>query len=91
MAQTRSGLSGARPALPRPVWLVSWTSFFTDTASEAIYPLLPLFLTRVVGGTALSIGVIEGAAEALSSLLKIVSGRMSDRSTLTCREGAVRP
>ncbi|MEK6630327.1 MAG: MFS transporter, partial [Acidobacteriota bacterium] len=79
MAQTRSGLFGARPALPRPIWLVSWTSFFTDTASEAIYPLLPLFLTRVIGGTALSIGVIEGAAEAVSSLLKIVSGRMSDR------------
>lgn len=79
MAQTHIAKSGARPALPRPVWLVSWTSFFTDTASEAIYPLLPLFLTRVVGGTALSIGVIEGAAEAVSSLVKIVSGRMSDR------------
>ena len=74
-----SGLFGNRPKLPRPVWLVSWTSFFTDTASETVYPLMPVYLTRVLGGTALSIGIIEGAAEALSSLLKIVSGRIADR------------
>lgn len=54
-------------------------SFFTDLASEAIYPLLPLFLTRVLGAGALSLGIIEGAAEAANSALKIVSGRLSDR------------
>jgi len=70
---------GNRPRLPRPVWLVSWTSFFTDTASEAVYPIMPLYLTRTLGGTAMAIGVIEGAAEALSSVLKILSGRLSDR------------
>jgi MFS family permease len=48
-------------------------------ASEAIYPLLPLFLTRVLGATAMSLGVIEGAAEAANSALKIISGRLSDR------------
>ncbi|MGE5199038.1 MAG: MFS transporter, partial [Rhodospirillaceae bacterium] len=68
-----------RPRLPRPVWLVSWTSFFTDTASEAVYPIMPLYLTRTLGGTAMDIGVIEGAAEALNSVLKIASGRLSDR------------
>jgi hypothetical protein len=68
-----------RPTLPRAVWLVSWTSFFTDTASEVVYPLMPLYLTRVLGGTALSIGIIEGAAEALNSVLKIVSGRLANR------------
>jgi MFS family permease len=61
------------------VWLVSWTSFFTDTASEAVYPIMPLYLTRVLGGTAMAIGIIEGAAEALNSLLKILSGSFSDR------------
>ncbi len=61
------------------MWLVSWTSFFTDTASEAVYPIMPLYLTRVLGGTAMAIGIIEGAAEALNSLFKILSGRMSDR------------
>jgi MFS family permease len=54
-------------------------SFFTDLASEAIYPLLPLFLTRVLGAGAMSLGIIEGAAEAANSALKIVSGRLSDR------------
>jgi MFS family permease len=61
------------------VWLLGWVSFFTDMASEAIYPLLPLFLTRALGAGALSLGVIEGAAEAANSALKIVSGRLSDR------------
>jgi MFS family permease len=67
------------PKLPRPVWLLSWTSFFTDTASEAVYPLMPLFLARAIGASALSIGIIEGAAEAVNSLLRIVSGHWSDR------------
>ncbi|HXG88184.1 MAG TPA: MFS transporter [Vicinamibacterales bacterium] len=66
--------------LPRSVKLLGWTSLFTDAATEAIYPLLPIFVTRVLGGTAMSLGLIEGAAEAIASVLKIVSGRMSDRT-----------
>jgi MFS family permease len=54
-------------------------SFFTDTASEMVYPLLPLFLTHVLGASAMSLGVIEGIAEAANSLLKIVSGWLADR------------
>ena len=65
--------------LSRPVWLLGLSSLFTDTASEAIYPLLPVFLTRVLGATAVSLGVIEGVAEAANSLLKVISGRLSDR------------
>jgi MFS family permease len=65
--------------MPRAVWLLGLGSLFTDTASEAIYPLLPLFLTTVLGAGAVSLGLIEGAAEAASSLLKIISGRLSDR------------
>ncbi|MDQ3441003.1 MAG: MFS transporter [Planctomycetota bacterium] len=66
--------------LPRSVKLLGWTSFLTDAASEAIYPLLPVFVTRVLGGSAVSLGIIEGAADAMSSILKIVAGRASDRS-----------
>jgi MFS family permease len=55
-------------------------SLATDSASEAIYPLLPFFLTRVLGAGAVSLGILEGAAEAVNSLLKIASGRMADRS-----------
>ncbi len=69
-----------RFGLSRPVWLLGWVSFFTDMASEMIYPLLPLFLTRVLGAGAMSLGVIEGVAEAANSILKIVSGRMADRT-----------
>jgi len=79
MARRAASLLGERPRLPRPVWLVSWTSFFTDVASEAVYPIMPLYLTKVLGGTAVALGVIEGAAEALNSLLKILTGRLSDR------------
>lgn len=68
-----------RFGLSRPVWLLGWVSFFTDTASEMVYPLLPLFLTRVLGAGAMSLGVIEGVAEAANSVLKIVSGRLADR------------
>ena len=69
-----------RGRLPRPVWLLGWVSFFTDTASEMVYPLLPLFLTKVLGAGAMSLGVVEGIAEAANSALKIFSGRLSDRS-----------
>ena len=69
-----------RFGLSRPVWLLGWVSFFTDTASEMVYPLLPLFLTRVLGAGAMSLGVIEGVAEAANSILKIISGRLADRS-----------
>jgi MFS family permease len=66
--------------LPRAVWLLGWVSLATDAASESIYPLLPFFLTKVLGAGAVSLGIIEGAAEAVNSLLKIVSGRRADRS-----------
>ncbi len=69
-----------RFGLSRPVWLLGWVSFFTDTASEMVYPLMPLFLTRVLGAGAMSLGVIEGVAEAANSVLKIVSGWLADRS-----------
>jgi MFS family permease len=65
--------------LPRPVWLLGLASLFTDTASEAIYPLLPVYLTRVLGAGAASLGIIEGVAEAANSLLKVASGWLSDR------------
>ncbi len=61
------------------MWLLGLSSLFTDTASEAIYPLLPVFLTRGLGATAVTLGLIEGVAEAANSLLKIISGRVSDR------------
>jgi MFS family permease len=66
--------------LPKPVWLMGWVSLATDSATEAIYPLLPFFLTRVLGADAVSLGIVEGAAEAANSVLKILSGSLADRS-----------
>lgn len=77
MAEQRSHPSHF--GLSRPVWLLGWVSFFTDMASEMVYPLLPLFLTQVLGAGAMSLGVIEGAAEAANSGLKILSGWLADR------------
>src|SRR5439155_21901448 len=50
-----------------------------DSASEMIYPLLPVFLTSTLGATPLIVGLIEGTADALSSILKLVAGWISDR------------
>ena len=74
-----SSALGARFNLPRPVWLLGWVSFFTDTATEMVYPLLPLFLTRTLGAGAMSLGIIEGVAEAANSVLKILAGRLTDK------------
>jgi MFS family permease len=68
-----------RFGLSRPVWLLGWVSLFNDMASELVYPLLPLFLTRVLGTGAMSLGIIEGVAEAANSVLKLVSGWLADR------------
>ncbi len=65
--------------LPKNVRNLGWVSFFNDVSSEMIYPLLPLFLTQVLGAGVVFIGVIEGIAESLSSFLKLFSGWVSDR------------
>jgi MFS family permease len=67
-------------SFPRNVWLLGWVSLATDSATEAIYPLLPYFLTHVLRAGAVSLGIVEGAAEAVNSILKIASGRMADRA-----------
>jgi len=69
-----------RFGLPRPVWFLGWVSLATDAASEAVYPLLPFFLIQVLGAGVVSLGIVEGAAEAANSVLKILSGRLADRS-----------
>jgi MFS family permease len=78
-------MRGERQGLPRPVWLLGWVSLFTDMASEMVYPLLPLFLSRTLGAGAMSLGIIEGAAEAANSALKVASGWLADRTRLPKR------
>lgn len=58
---------------------LSVVSFLTDVATEMTYPLLPLFLSTVLGASAMAVGAIEGAAESTAALLKLGSGWLSDR------------
>lgn len=69
------------PRLGRNVLVLSAVSFLTDASSEIIYPLLPIFLTTVLGAGASAVGAIEGAAETTSALLKLASGWWSDRAS----------
>jgi MFS family permease len=73
---TQGPFKGLTPNVIR----LGWVSFFADISSEMLYPLTPLFLTLVLGAPMAALGLIEGVAEATASLLKTVSGRMSDRA-----------
>ncbi len=64
--------------LPVNVWVLSATSFFTDVSSEMLFNLIPLFLVNVLGTRTLYVGLIDGIAETTASLVKIISGRLSD-------------
>ena len=67
----------AAPAhgVPPTVKGLSLVSLFNDFASEMVYPLLPAFISRTLGGSATLIGALDGAADLTSALLKWISGR----------------
>jgi MFS family permease len=74
-----SGLWRRYRKLPRNVFAISLVSLLNDVTSEIIYPLLPIFLSSTLGASAKAIGIIEGSAESVSSLLKLFAGYLSDR------------
>ncbi len=74
-----SSASSDKHPLPRNVWILGLVSLFNDIASEMIYPIVPIFLTRTLGASATIVGIIEGIAEATASILKVFSGWLSDR------------
>ena len=67
-------------SLPRSVWLLGLVSLVNDSASELVYPLVPLYLSGVLMAGPRVLGLIEGVAEAMASLLKLWAGVMVDRS-----------
>ncbi|MBU3538677.1 MFS transporter [Polynucleobacter sp. UK-Gri1-W3] len=69
--------------LPKTVWLVGLISLVNDSASEMLYPLLPLYLTSVLMAGPRVLGLIEGIANSTSSLLQLVSGVIVDRTKKT--------
>src|SRR6266550_4484193 len=74
-----SGLWRRYRRLPRNVFAISLVSLLNDVSSEIIYPLLPFFLNNILGVSPRVLGTIEGAAESVSSLLKLFAGHFSDR------------
>jgi MFS family permease len=65
--------------ITRTVWILSLVSLFTDTASEMLYPILPIYL-RTIGFSVVLIGILEGVAEATAGLSKGYFGKLSDVS-----------
>jgi len=65
-------------ALPVGVWALGFVSMFMDISSELIHSLLPVFMSTVLGTSMITIGIIEGVAEAAAAITKIFSGVISD-------------
>jgi MFS family permease len=68
------------PQLPRTVYLLGAISFMNDAASDAVYPLLPLFIASVLMAGPQALGIVEGAANAVAALMKLISGALYDRT-----------
>lgn len=66
-------------ALPADVWALGLVSLLMDASSELVHSLLPVFMVSVLGASMVTIGVVEGIAEATASITKVFSGALSDR------------
>ena len=80
MDESTRGLWRRVWSLPRNVVAISLVSLLNDASSEIIYPMLPAFLALALGASPKAIGVVEGVAESVSSLLKLFSGYLSDKT-----------
>jgi MFS family permease len=87
-AQAEQGTTKSMTGAKRPSFFMGFTgnivvvgfvSLLTDISSEIAYPLLPLFLTVVLGAPASAVGIIEGIAESTASIVKLFSGWLSDK------------
>lgn len=67
--------------IPKNVYALGFVSLFNDISSEMIYPIVPIFLTTVLGAPVELVGVIEGIAESTASVIKLWSGWASDKMT----------
>ena len=65
--------------VPGTVWALGLVSLFMDVSSELVHSLLPVFMTSVLGASMVSVGLVEGVAEATASIVKVFSGALSDR------------
>jgi MFS family permease len=68
----------SRAKIPKGVWALGFVSMLMDVSSEMVHSLLPLFMVGVLGASALTVGIIEGFAEAIALVVKVFSGPLSD-------------
>lgn len=68
-----------QPKIPSTVWRLGWVSFLADVSSEMVYPLIPAFLNGVLRAPAQALGIVEGVAEGIVSVMKGWSGIHTDR------------
>jgi MFS family permease len=80
LASTSKAVLKARwiPAIPRTVWVLGFVSLFMDLSSELVHSLLPVFLVSTLGASVMTVGLIEGVAEAATLIAKVFSGASSD-------------
>ncbi|HKJ50102.1 MAG TPA: MFS transporter [Gammaproteobacteria bacterium] len=74
----KSGQQKAFRQIPETIWVLGFVSMLMDISSEMIHSLLPVFLVSVLGVSALTVGLIEGVAEAVALISKVFSGALSD-------------
>lgn len=70
--------TATRSAIPAGIWVLGFVSMLMDISSEMIHALLPVYMVTVLGTSALTVGIIEGIAEATASITKVFSGALSD-------------
>lgn len=76
--ETSSATGKVSASLPAGIWALGFGSMFMDMSSELIHSLLPVFMATVLGASMMTIGVIEGVAEATAAIMKVFSGVLSD-------------
>lgn len=73
-----SSAKGVYRSLPKSIWVLGLGSMFMDVSSELVHSLLPIFMATVLGASMVTIGIIEGIAEATAAVTKVFSGALSD-------------
>jgi len=76
--QSASTTKSIYRTLPRSVWILGFVSMFMDISSEVVHSLLPVFMATVLGVSMVTIGIVEGIAEAAAAITKVFSGTVSD-------------
>lgn len=77
-SESPASAKGIYRALPKSIWVLGIGSMFMDISSELVHSLLPIFMATVLGASMVTIGLIEGIAEATAAITKVFSGAISD-------------